>query len=31
VNGKQMVVVAARDYGSFVITRGDVVMAHALK
>jgi hypothetical protein len=25
------VMVAASDYDSFVITRGDVVMAHALK
>jgi hypothetical protein len=26
-----MVMVAASDYDSFVITRGDIVMAHALK
>ena len=31
VNGKRMMMVAASDYDSFVLTRGDVVMAHALK
>ena len=31
MNGKQMVVIAASDYGSFVSTFGDAAMAYALK